>query len=658
MHGIRNSDWTITLFGDGHQPAIDPTNPDIIYSQWQQGNHMRVDRVTGEVLYIQPQPAKGEPHDRWNWDGPILISSHDPARIFVASQRLWRSDDRGDSWTALSGDLTRDEDRLALPMMGRVWSIDAPWDLLAMSQFNTITSIAESPFDENLLYVGTDDGLVQVTEDGGASWRRIDEFPGVPDRAYVNDVKADLHDADTVYVLFDAHKEGDFTPYVLKSTDRGRSWDSIAGDLPEDHVVWRIVQDHEVPELLFLATEFGVFFTRSDGERWIELSAGTPTIAYRDLVIQRRENDLVGATFGRGFYVLDDYTPLRTIDEELLAEPAHLFPVRDADWYIERRALGGNRKASQGDGFYVADNPPFGAVFTYHLRDGVKSLEARRQEQEAEIAEEGGDTPYPGWDALREEELEREPQILLTVRDADGAVVRHVPAATGKGVHRTAWDLRTPSTAAQRGGDARDDSGVLVAPGTYSVELVQRVRGEVERLAGPVEFEVVPLRERGLKGDTPDAVASFMATLADLQGEVSATGALIGETADRLDAIHAALLRAPVPAGELDLRTQALERRVEELQQWLNGNRRRARLNERGPVPISRRLSVANLGNFRSTYGPTPMHRESMEIAREELDELVGQLNTIVRTEIPALEDDLEGAGVPWTPGRPVGGRR
>ena len=654
VHGIRNSDWEITLFGDGHQPAIDPSDPDIIYSQWQQGNHMRYDRVTGEVLYIQPQPGPDEPHDRWNWDGPILISSHDPARIYVASQRLWRSDDRGDSWTALSGDLTRDEDRLTLPMMGRVWSIDASWDLLAMSQFNTITSIAESPFDENVLYVGTDDGLMQVTEDGGATWRRIDSFRGVPPRAYVNDIKADLHDPDTVYVLFDDHKSGDFTPYLLKSTDRGRSWRSIRGDLPDRHIVWRLVQDHVDPELLFLGTEFGVFFTVDGGQQWIELEAGVPTISFRDLVIQRRENDLVGATFGRGFYVLDDYTPLREVDEELLTEPAHLFAVKDADWYVQRRNLGGDQKASQGDAFYVAPNPPFGAIFTYYLRDAETSLEAQRQEREKEIVKEGGDTPYPGWDALREEELERAPEILLTVRDADGQVVRHLKASTSSGIHRTAWDLRRPSRSAQTSGDESDDSGVLVAPGTYSVELVRRVRGQVERLAGPVEFGVVPLRERGMPGAPLDEVAAFYERFADLQADVSATSALLSETADRLDAIHAALLRASVPAGDLDLRTQQLERRVEELRQRLSDNPRRARLNERGPIPIQRRVSVVSSGISLSTYGPTPTHRQSYEIARAELDGLTAELTTIVDTELPALESDLEAAGVPWTPGRGV----
>ncbi|MHC5002127.1 MAG: WD40/YVTN/BNR-like repeat-containing protein, partial [Planctomycetota bacterium] len=444
VNGIRNSDWFITVFADGHQPAVDPTNPDIIYSEWQEGNLVRHDRRTGEIVYIQPQPEEGEPWERFNWDSPILISPHDPARLYYASQRVWRSDDRGDSWTPISGDLTRALDRLALPMMGRVWSFDSPWDMSAMSAFGTVTSLAESPLVDGLVYAGTDDGIIQVTEDGGATWRRIDKLPGVPSMFFVNDIKADLHDPDTVYAVVDDHKSGDFTPYVLKSADRGRTWTSIAGDLPDRHIVWRLVQDHERPELLFAGTEFGVFFTIDGGWHWVKLTGGVPVIPFRDLAIQRRENDLVGATFGRSFYVLDDYTPLRHVSEEMLAGEAALLPVRDAWWYVPRRPLGGGGKASQGEAFFIAPNPPFGAVFTYYLRDALKTRKEQRREREKAIEKAGGDTPYPGWDALREEQLEDDPAIVLTVRDADGAVVRRVTGPVGAGFHRVAWDLRYP----------------------------------------------------------------------------------------------------------------------------------------------------------------------------------------------------------------------
>jgi len=195
------------------------------------------------------------------------------------------------------------------------------------------------------IYAGTDDGLIQVSEDGGENWRRVDSLPGVPASSFINDVKADLHDADTVYAVLDHHKTGDFEPYLLKSTDRGHTWTSIAGDpedggLPSRHLVWRLVQDHENPALLFAGTEFGIFFTVDGGGKWIELTGGVPTISFRDLAIQKRENDLVGASFGRSIYVFDDYSPLRQVSEELLERDAVLFPVKDAWWYIEKRPLG------------------------------------------------------------------------------------------------------------------------------------------------------------------------------------------------------------------------------------------------------------------------------------------------------------------------------
>ncbi|MEO1130418.1 MAG: glycosyl hydrolase, partial [Planctomycetota bacterium] len=556
-HGIRNSDWRITVFGDGHQPAIDPTNPDIIYSQWQQGNLVRHDRRTGEIVYIQPQPAADEETDRFNWDAPILISPHDPARLYFASQRLWRSDDRGESWTAISGDLSRDIDRLTEPMMGRVWSFDAIWDLYAMSKYSTITSISESPQRDGLIYVGTDDGLIHVTEDGGRNWRTAGALPDVPEFAFVNDIKADLHDANTVYACLDDHKAGDFTPYVLKSTDRGRTWSSIRGDLPDRHLVWRLVQDHVKPELLFLGTEFGVFFSVDHGEQWIKLTGGVPNIPFRDLAIQTRENDLVGATFGRGFYILDDYTPLRHVSEASLEQNAELFPVRDAWWYIPRRTLGYGQKASQGHGFFVAPNPPFGATFTYYLQEPLQTRKDLRTKREVEIAEDGGDTPTPGWDALREEELEEAPAVILTVRDAEGNVVRHITGPTGRGIHRVSWSLTYPSTDPWTPREGEDEGseystrdpadGVLVAPGTYTVHLATRVDGTLVDTGKSQQFEVVPLRDGGtLEGASPTELAAFNRDFAELQRAVSGARRVVSETKQRLKALRQALDRSTV----------------------------------------------------------------------------------------------------------------
>ncbi|MDA8018757.1 MAG: glycosyl hydrolase [Thermoanaerobaculia bacterium] len=667
VNGIRNSDWFITLFGDGHQPATDPSNPDIVYSEWQQGNLVRYDHSTGEMIYIQPQPAPGEPADRWNWDSPILVSTHDPATLYFASQRVWRSDDRGDSWRAISEDLTRGEDRLALPMMGRVWSYNSAWDLWAMSYYGTITSITQSPLDENLLYIGTDDGLIQVTEDGGQTWRRAGELPGVPDRGFVNDIKADLHDGDTVYVALDDHKSGDFRPFLLKSTDRGRTWTSIAGDpddggLPDRHLVWRVVQDHEEPSLLFAGTEFGIFFSPTGGDTWIELAGGVPQISFRDLAIHRGEDDLVGASFGRGFFVLDDYSPLRALasaddPEALLNEEARLFDVADALWYLQRRPLGRGEKATQGAGFFVAPNPPFGAVFTYHLAEGYETLEDKRRSEEKKIAKDGGDTPYPGWEALRAEDQEESPTVLLTVRDAEGNVVRHLKGPANAGFHRVAWDLRFPSTQAwspRRGDRFFEPQGPLAAPGTYSVTLAKRVGGETSPLGDARSFEVRPLGEPAIPRQDPAATEAFIREVAGLERAVSGANAALRAANERVGAMKDVLERSTVADGSLRDEAVRVERELYALRDLLRGDRVKQGIGEPTAPSIGDRLGVISLGTSFSTYGPTPHHRDNYRWASEAFAEVRARLEKVIDVDLEALDRRLEASGVPWTPGRGV----
>ena len=663
VNGIRNSDWFITMSGDGHQPAVDPTNPDIVYAEMQQGRLVRFDRKTGEIVFIQPQPGEGEPSERFNWDAPILISSHDPARLYYASQRVWRSDDRGDSWRAISGDLSRGEDRLTLPVMDRVWSYDSIWDLMAMSKYGTVTSVSESPLVDGLVYAGTDDGLIQVTEDGGKSWRKIDKLPGVPDFFFVNDIKADLHDADSVYAVVDDHKSGDFSPYLLKSSDRGRNWTSVVGDLPDRHVLWRVVQDHVEPNLLFLGTEFGVFFTVDGGGRWVKLTGGVPNIPFRDLAIQKRENDLVGATFGRGFFIFDDYTPLRQISEEALEEEVQLFPVRKAWWYIQRRNLGGRDKASQGSAFFTAPNPPFGAVFTYYLRDDIETRKEARRKQEKEIEKEGGDTPYPGWDELRRERLEEDPAIVFTVRDEAGEVVRHLTGPVKAGFHRVAWDLRYPSVAPWQKTDdgerrPRDRGGVLAAPGTYTVSLARQVDGEFTDLGVSQTFEVVLMQEGTLDAAPPEQVVAFLKGLSELQREVQGANSAVRGALERVGAIRETLMRSTASDPSLGEEVRSLEQRLNDFSLKLNGERSRGMMGDPGPVSIDARINIASRGSRLSTYGPTPTHRRSVEIAEREFDALRPEIDRLIDVDLPALERKLDEAGVPWTPGRGIPSRK
>ena len=659
--GIRNSDWFVTLFGDGHQSAVDPNNPDIIYAQWQQGNLTRFDRKTGESVYIKPQPAAGEPPDRYNWDSPILISPHESSTLYFGTQRVWKSEDYGDSWTTISGDLTRDEDRVRQPVMGRTWSFDSSWDMLAMSQFNTITSLSESPLVPGLIYVGTDDGLIQVTENGGESWRTIDSLPRVPDRFFVNDIKADLFDPDTVYVVVDDHKSGDFSPYVLKSTNRGRSWQSIAGNLPDRHILWRIVQDHEKPGLMFLGTEFGVFFTVNAGDTWTKLKGGAPNIPFRDLVIQTRENDLVGATFGRSFYILDDYTPLRDVTEEMLSNDTVLFPVRRTHWYVPKRPLGCGEPGcvgSQGDDFFVAPNPDFGAVFTYYLPESILTQKGKRQEAEKERIADNQNVSFPSWAAIKAEGIEDEPAIILTVRDRDGAIVRHVAGSAEAGFHRVAWDLTYPPLDAWQpageGAEAEDPGpGVLVVPGTYSVSMSALIDGVATDLGQSQDFELVSIREPTFEGSTQEQRVIFESQVAELLRAAEGTTLAIDEILGELDAIKAALVRSRGEGSFFEI-ADSIAKRLSEQRDLLVDNELQDAYNDVQVMTVSSRAFHARFAPMSNAYGPTPAQRESLAIARSTYDDAVAELDEAVNVEYAALKSALDAAKVPWTPGRGI----
>ncbi|MEL6719362.1 MAG: glycosyl hydrolase, partial [Bacteroidota bacterium] len=416
--GVRNRDWYVPLGADGYDSHFDPEDPNIAYMEIQQGLLHRYDKRNHEVLNIQPQAAPNDPPERWNWDSPVLISPHNHKRLYFGSQRLWKSEDQGNSWTPISEDLTTNTNRYELETMdNRVWSTDALYDNGAMSKYATLTSIAESPLVEGLLYTGSDDGLIHISENGGEAWRKSAAFPSVPERSFINDIEASSQDENTLFVAVDAHKSGDYQPYLFKSTDRGRTWKSIVGDLPETTIVWVLKQDHEDENLLFIGTEYGLYFSYNQGKNWIKLNGGAPTIPFRDIELHPRDNDVVGATFGRGFYVLDDYASLRALDGVIEAASNALFSVRDAWWYVPNEPMQAKGQPTLGSTSYAAENPPFGAIFTYYLQDLPKTSKAKRQASEKTMRAKNSSIPFPAWDTLRQELKETAPKALLLVKD-------------------------------------------------------------------------------------------------------------------------------------------------------------------------------------------------------------------------------------------------
>ena len=643
--GITNSDWWKTLGADGHQSATEPGNPNITYGEFQQGALWRIDQTTRETVFIQPQAREGEPFERFNWDAPILVSPHDPKRIYFASQRVWRSDNRGDDWDPVSEDLTRNQERMEIPYYGKQQSWDNAWDVGAMSNYNTITSLAESPKQEGLIYAGTDDGLIQTTEDGGNSWRKteLSSISGLDHVPFVNDVRADLFDANVAYAAVDNHKYGDYKPYILKTTNKGKNWKIISGDLPERLLVWRLVQDHVDKDLLFAATEYGIYFTYNGGENWLKLKGGVPTISFRDITIQRTEDDLVGASFGRGFFILDDISPLRNFDDSMLSEEATLFETPDAYWYSQWSRVG-----SQGDAEYKAPNAPFGAVFTYYLSESVKSLKDIRKEREKE------NTDFPGWEALEKEANQEAPAILFIIKDSKGNIVNTIKGKNKKGFNRVNWELNYPSKRGERlsgRGDGIGTGGIKVTPGTYIATLVKRVDGITTTLAGPQEFSVVPLYDGYLPRKSYDEMNEFREEVTAFQQDLTATRMMMTKQLQKVAAMKRAANKTTAPNDQLlkdinEARVQLLA-----IEKELRGSRVKDEIGERSHPTASdgAGLSWRAFGN---TYGPTGTHKALLQRVKSQLKDVKADLKSMSETALPAIEQRLKAAGAPWIEGQ------
>jgi photosystem II stability/assembly factor-like uncharacterized protein len=549
--GIRTSDWYMVLGGDGFQARPDPIDPNIVYATSQSGGLGRFDRRTGRATGLNPtrgggaggggggggggddmgavqqqqQQAgrgaaggaqgagaqgagaqgagrgaggagggggRGGGGDRTNWDAPYIISPHSHTRLYWASNYVYRTDDRGDTWTRISPDLSRNLNRAEIPIMGRVW----PPGSIALHESTTplsnIVSIDESPLMEGLLYVGTDDGLLQVSENAGKEWRRVDAFPNVPQFTYVSDVFASPRDANVVFAALNNWQRGDYKPYVVRSNDRGRTWTNISGNLPDKHDVWAIAQDHVNGDLLFAGTEFGLFFTVDGGRQWTQLRGGMPPTQVRDLQLQRRESDVVMGTFGNGFWVLDDYSPLREVKAETLGQEARLFPLRHAyqfqPWGV---ANAGSAGLATLGGNFTMPNPPYGAYLTYHVAQAMPQGTS----------------------------------LVADIIDGSGRRVRRVNLDETAGLHRTVWNLQQdpppppppPSGAAPpdaqvgRGGriggagggggggggrGGRGGGAPPAEPGRYTAILGKLVGETFTAIGPPQSFRVMPLPEK------------------------------------------------------------------------------------------------------------------------------------------------------------------
>jgi len=661
VNGIRNSDWIITQGGDGFGSAFDPSDPNIVYAQAQFGVLSRFNLATGDVMGIQPEDAADGPGLRWNWDSPLMVSPHSPSRLYFAAERLLRSDDRGNSWRIISPDLSRNIDRTKLKMMDRVQSVDAVARNASTTLYGNITTIAESPLQEGVLIAGTNDGRVSVSEDGGANWRSIDRIASVPETTYVSKVAASHHDARTMYATFNNHWTGDYKPYVLKSTDLGRTWTNITGNLPARGSAWAIAEDPRNRQLLFVGTDFGIFVTLDGGTRWLPMKGGLPTAQIRDIALQPRHNDVVVATFGRGFYVLDDYTPLRTMTADVVASAAHLFAPRPALLYALSAPLGLPGASFQGAGHYFTDNPPFGATLTYYLKDELKSRKAKRREADAEAAKKGADATTPSWEDLKAEDREEDPVVLVEVSDSAGNRIRRFTGPSGSGLHRVTWDLQYQPAIPVNGPPFQIDpdfpffsapSAPFVLPGRYTARLYSRIDGVLSPLGVPVTFAVVDADPSRRNPRNATVLASELRS-AELERSALGASAYLNDLSGRLGFLRRAIDESARADSALIRRVRTLQTHLLDVQERLNGDPTRARRNESSPTGLLGRIQIALSQSRGSTLeAPTPAQMAQLDIVRNAITNILTEIRQLADVEVRAVEAAAEAAGIPWTAGR------
>ena len=560
--GIVNSDWFITNGGDGFWSAVDPENPNIVYAESQYGGMVRYDRESGEMIDIRPEPLMGDSTYKWNWNTPLFVSPHNHNRIYCAANKVFRSDDRGDTWQLISDDLTAKIDRNSFPVMGKYWSIDAVAKDKSTSLYGEIISLTESSVKENLLYAGTDDGLIQVTENA-KDWSKISDFPDVPEHTYVSDICASKFDENVVFASFDNILRDDFKPYILKSNDKGKTWYSIAGNLPKNGTVHSIQQDYINPDLLFAGTEFGIFVTTDGGKVWAQMKNGLPTIPVRQIAIQKRENDLVIATFGRGCYILDNYEPLRELNKDLVNKNAYIFPVKDALMYIP--SVG---RYGQGASYFKAPNPDFGATFTYYIKEVPKTLNEIRMEKEKALFKESNPIYQPTDEEIRAEQNELKPYLIFTIKDDAGNIVRKLTKEASKGINRISWNLEyyDPSPVTDKNKfipTVEVHRGSLALPGKYSVNIDLVTRDGIKEIAGPVQFNVVPLKNTTIPVSNREELVAFQRQAFEMLREIKGRESLLKEMMKWIEDIKFAINETPTAPLTLMNKAQNISKELE-----------------------------------------------------------------------------------------------
>ncbi|MBS3914853.1 MAG: glycosyl hydrolase [Bacteroidetes bacterium] len=656
-NGIPNSDWFVTVGGDGFKSQVDPYDPNIVYSQWQYGGLIRFDRKTGEQTDIKPLLDIQEKGLRWNWDAPLLISQHDNKRLYFAANKLFRSNDRGNSWTAISPDLSRGLDRNKLPIMGRVWSMDAVAKNQSVSMYGNITFLAESPLSPDIIYAGTDDGLIHITTDGGKTWTKQSKFANVPDQTLVTCIVASQFDKNLVYATFDNHRSGDFKPYVVKSMDGGKTWMSLASNLPSNGSVKTIAEDFADRDLLFLGTEFGLYVTNSSGRKWTLWNAGLPPVPIKDIAIQKSECDLVLATFGRGFMVLDNYAPIRLLKKDNLEKDAFIFPVKHSFIFIPKSPNGGRDKAFKGGSYFNAPNPQPGAHISFHLANEYKTIKEARQAKEKDLAAAGKNTYYPSADTIRMEVREESAFVILSITDSTGKEVRRLKSAAKKGINSMVWDLRYGSTnpltfpepdLSNPYVDA--DVGPFVSPGTYTVSMYLIKNGIQSKMGNSQKITCGYLYQPSVPGIEGDQRMAVIDGFGELRRKVAAANEYMRDVQRNLDLAKKSVSYAGANT-EIMKQIKSIADQWYVLNTKMNGDAAMASREFEVSNSIYQMIETAVYGMSSTTIGPTQTHIDAFKIAGSAFDSWVADAR-VMDSSYNELMRMMDESKIPYSPGR------
>jgi photosystem II stability/assembly factor-like uncharacterized protein len=624
--GIPNSAWFMVGGGDGFYVKPDPADPQTIYTESQDGNLQRRDLRNNEGLNIRPVPPKeSDPPYRFNWNSPLLISSHDHDTLYYGGNFLFKSTDRGDSWVKLGGDLTTGVDRNTLPILGALPTKSTLSLYDGVEWYPTITAIDESPISSSVLWVGTDDGNLQVSRDGGKTWKNVaDRVPGVPKGTYVARVVASKFAEGTAYVAFDGHRSNDFHVYLFKTTDYGQSWKSLSDGIPESAGTLHVIREHPTDKnLLFAGAEFGAYLSLDGGAHWNKLNMGLPTVPVDDIQIQPRENDLILATHGRSLYILDDLTSLQHLNPQVLAENLHVFPIRNTiGWRIY------NNRWFDGQQVFLGPNPPDGVLIDFYL----KSKPAKNQ------------------------------KVTVTILDSSGKTVREIDDRNAQsGINRVNWDLRynppvklTPEqeeALAQGffGGGAR---GPVADPGVYTVKVALGDDSQTQTVHVEQDPRVhLAAADSAARHDAIMQSYALYKTANDGQKLIAGLKKSLDDSLTSWKKPDAPKVPAPIVA-----QAEALQKKVNDLSgKFVSAGG----FGAGGPLHYTTPPLPMRIGRLMSqldgySAAPTPPEKEQLAALSQELNQSMATLHQLINQDLANLNKALNKAGVPHITAEPL----